>query len=90
MKFMSSSTPPAGPTVAEGQLDTHQYRFLAAEDGGRSDLFRTTQPAAGWKVVNGVDAIESATALHWALSAGQVGASALELKLCKRGLLTAG
>ena len=44
MKFVHPAT---GADVGEDQIDTHLYRFLAAEDGDRLDLFRTAQPKAG-------------------------------------------
>ena len=86
MKFIDPTT---GADVAEDQIDTHQFRFLAAEDGDRFDFFRTIQPSAGWGVVNGVEVIEYPSAHKWALHVGQVGHGALELTVQKRGLLTA-
>ena len=85
MKFIDPAT---GADVAEGQFDTHQFRFLAAEEGDRFDFFRTIQPSAGWGVINGVEVIEYPSALQWSLHVGQVGPDALELRVQKRGLLT--
>jgi len=86
MKFVDPTT---GADVAEDQIDTHKFRFLAAEDGDRFDFFRTIQPSAGWGVVHGVEVIEYPSAPKWALHVGQVGHGALELTIQKRGLLTA-
>ena len=52
MKFIDPTT---GADVAEVQIDVHLYRYLAAEDGDRLDVFCTAQPMAGWVNIGGVD-----------------------------------
>ena len=86
MKFIDPTTG-GGADVAEAQIDVHLYRYLAAEDGDRLDVFRTAQPMAGWVNIGGVDAVEFSSAMQWACNAGTVSAGSSDFVLAKRGLL---
>ena len=86
---MRFCNPADGAAVDEADTDTHEFMWLAAEDGDRYELMMSMQPHAGWESVQGTMCIAYTDAMLWATNCGVVATTGLALALDRRGLLTA-